>query len=598
MLDRRTFIGTSALATAGLLIDGPLARAFAQAAKGTPGATVTTSAGKVRGLVVDKVHAFRGVPYGASTAGARRFLPPLKAQPWTGVLDTFELGHRSPLVDSVLVPEWRSLNLREPMGEDCLNLNVWTPNAAKGGKRPVMVWLHGGGYAAGSPGMVAYDGANLARKQDVVVVGITHRLNAFGFMYLVELGGEKFTDASNAGMRDIIAGLEWVRDNIGNFGGDPGNVTIFGQSGGAGKVSTLLGMPAAQGLFHRAVAQSGSAVTSLPASTATQSAEAFMARLGLKANQVEELQKLPMAQILAALAPRNTPSTPAESRGRSGQAPSTPGESRGRSGQAPSTPADSRGRSGQGSEGGRGGRGAGGGGLAASPVVDGTSLPHDVFNPTATTLSANIPLLIGSTETEVTWNVTTDYTPPADDAALRERVKRTLRTDDAQADKVVAIYRKGRPKASNLDLALIIETDVSQFRSGTDTEAERKAALGKAPVYMYRFQWYSPVSGGRLRAMHCMDIPFVFQNVDLCKTVVGDGQDRYALADKMSAAWVAFARSGDPNTKLLPKWEPFTADRRTMMMLNNECRTVNDPFREERLAVAEVQDRRTSESEK
>ena len=546
-MNRRAFIETSTAAAAGLLLDWRDLRA--QIPKGNPGATVPTTAGRVRGLLIDKkIHAFRGVPYGAPTAGARRFLPPVKPQPWTGVRDAFEIGLRSPLVDSNLVPEWGPLNLREPMGEDCLNLNVWTPSVS-GGKRPVMVWLHGGGYSVGSPGMIAYDGANLARKHDVVVVGITHRLNAFGFMYLVELGGERFADASNAGMRDIIAGLEWIRDNITGFGGDPGNVTIFGQSGGAGKVSTLLGMPAAQGLFHKAIAQSGSAVTSLPANVATQSAAAFMARLGLKERQVDELQTLPMEQLLGALQPR-----------------------------AGGTDA------GRGARG--GGRGAGGGGFAASPVVDGKSLPRDVFNPDATTISANVPLLIGSTETEVTWNVNTDYTPPADEAALRERIKRTLRADDPHVERVIAIYRKGRPKASNLDLALIIETDASQFRSGTDTEAERKAALGKAPVYVYRFQWYSPVGGGRLRAMHCMDIPFVFENVDLCKTVVGDGPDRYALADKMSGAWVAFARSGNPNHKGLPKWDPFTAEKRATMMFNNECRAVNDPYLEERFAVA------------
>ena len=554
-MNRRAFMGTGAVAAAGLFLDLPAL--WAGPSKGTPGATVTTTAGRVRGLLTDSVvHAFKGVPYGASTAGARRFLPPLKPLPWRGVFDAFELGHRSPLVDSVLVQEWEPLNRREPMGEDCLNLNVWTPGTGAGAKRPVMVWLHGGGYGVGSPGMIPYDGTNLARKHDVVVVGITHRLNAFGFTYLAELGGEKYADASNAGMKDIIAGLEWVRDNIASFGGDPGSVTIFGQSGGAGKVSTLLGMPAAQGLFHRAVAQSGAALSSMPASVATQNTEAFMVRLGLKAHQVDDLQKLPMEQLVGALQARNA--TPATNPAQAG-----------------------------GARGGRGGgRGGPGGGFAASPVVDGRSLPHDVFTPTATTLSANIPLLIGSTETEVTWNVNTDYTVPADDAALRERVKRTLRTDDAQAEKVVAIYRKGRAKATNLDLALIIETDASQFRSGTDTEAERKAALGKAPVYMYRFQWYSPVSGGRLRAMHCMDIPFVFENVDLSKSVVGDGQDRYALADKMSGAWVAFARTGNPNHKGLPKWEPFTADKRATMIFNGECRAVNDPYREERLAVA------------
>src|SRR5206468_13000465 len=200
--------------------------------------------------------------------------------------------------------------------------------------------------------------------------------------------------------------------------------------------------------------------------------------------------------------------------------------------------------------------------------VDCTSLPHDVFTPTASTLSAHVPLLIGSTETEVTWNVNTDYTVPADEAALLERITRTVRIDDLQADKVIAIYRKGRPKGSNLDLALIIETDASQFRSGTDTQAERKAALGRAPVYMYRFQWYSPVSGGRLRAMHCMDIPFVFDNVDLSKSVVGEGPERYALAERMSSAWVAFARSGNPNHELLPQWDPFIPEKRAMMIFN------------------------------
>jgi para-nitrobenzyl esterase len=309
---------------------------------------------------------------------------------------------------------------------------------------------------------------------------------------------------------------------------------VFGQSGGAGNVSTLLGMPAAQGLFHRAIAQSGSAVTSMAADTATQHAEALMSRLGLKPNQADELQKLPVEQVL------NGMTAPA------------------------------------------GGRG----GFTTSPVVDGSSLPHDVFTPSATPLSASIPLLIGSTETEVTWSVNTDYTAPGDVTALRDRVARSLHVEPDRARMLVDAYRQGRPQASLLDLALIMETDASQFRTGVDHQAERKSAAAQAPVYMYRFQWYSPVSGGRLRAMHCMDIPFAFDNVDNSQAIVGNGADRQALADRISSAWVAFARSGNPNHAGLPRWDAFATAERPTMMLNTECRLARDPYRDERVALA------------
>jgi para-nitrobenzyl esterase len=524
-MDRRSFLG-------GAAVVGALSKLHAAARVESAESIVTTNSGKIRGALQEKVHAFKGVPYGASTEGSARFLPPAKPQPWAGVRDALELGPASPQVPSSLIPESMAQQPKSDANgtEDCLHLNVWTP-ALDSTKRPVMVWFHGGGYSAGSANWNMYNGAHLTAKQDVVVVTVNHRLNVFGYLYLAELGGEKYAHASNVGMLDCIAALEWVRDNIAAFGGNPANVTIFGQSGGGGKVSTLLAMPAAKGLFHRAIAMSGSNVKGVPKDRATKGAEAFMAKLGLKPNQVDELQKMPQAQLLAAM------------------------------------------------------RGVQG--LQLSPVVDGRTLPADPFDPVAPAISENVPLMIGSTETEVTWNNNVNF-DPLDDAALHKRIQDSMRLDEAAASKLIAVYKKGRPQASNLDLLFIMSTDVSNFRTGTDIEANRKSELVKAPVYKYYFQWYSPVREGKLRSYHTLDIPFVFQNVDIAQSMVGSGPERQPLADKMSAAWAAFARSGNPNHKGIAKWEPYNEKTRATMIWNNESKAINDPYREERLTRNEL----------
>ncbi len=526
-IDRRSFLsGTTA--AAGALMGG-----FSTALKGAKteagnGPIAETAGGKIRGVMIDKVYAFKGVPYGASTAGAARFMPPAKPQPWTDVKDTIAFGHRSPQQPGKLeIPEVAETSGQGPMGEDCLVLNVWT-NGLKGGKRPVMVWFHGGGFASGSGDYTIYDGANMARKRDVVMVTVNHRLNVFGYLYLAEVGGAKYADATNAGHRDIVLALEWVRDNIANFGGDPNNVTIFGQSGGGGKVATLMAMPSAKGLFHKAICQSGASIKAVSAADATRAAEALLAKLNLKHDQIDQLQNMPFDKLTAALA---------------------------------------------------GVRGVGSG-----PVVDGKTLLHDPFDPGAPEESASIPLLIGTVEEEINFFPTTQL-DPIDDADLHRRVKQSTRADDATVDKLIAVYKKGRPNKSNVEIFQIISTD-SGFATSVHTEAERKAAQGKAPVYKYYFTWQSPVREGKLRAYHTLDIPFVLENVDNGKTMTGTGQDRYALSDKMSAAWAAFARTGMPSAKGLARWTAYTNDQRATMIFDNECKLVNDPFKEERLAIA------------
>ena len=493
------------------------------------GPIVETTAGKIRGVVQAGTHTFRGIPYGASTAGSNRFMPPRKPEPWPGVREAFQNGPTAPQLSGP--PNPLILNHKEPavQGEDCLVINVFTPGLNDGRKRPVMVWLHGGGFASGAGSAHSFDGTYLARSEDVVVVSVNHRLNILGYLYLADAGGDKYADSGNAGLLDIVAVLEWVRDNITHFGGNPGNVTIFGQSGGGLKISNLLAMPPAKGLFHKAIIESGSALKGIHREDANKTTERILAKLGLQPNQVDELQKLPVDRLLSAIDTR-------------GSAPGT----------AP---------------------------FNLAPVVDGRALPRDPFDPTAPEISEDVPLIIGSVNTEGTF-----FTPPdsplfsLDEAGMRTRL--IPRYGEA-TDKLIDLYRKEMPNASPSEIYFLI----TAFPTAAITQAERKVAQGRAPVYMYLFTWETPVEGGKRHSPHTVELPFVFNNVLEQPEEVGNGPDLQPLADKVSGAWTAFAHTGNPSTPGSPKWSAYTESGRATMMINNEWKLVDDPRHDVRLIM-------------
>ena len=430
-----------------------------------------------------------------------------------------------------------------PMSEDCLKLNVWTPGTGRG-SRPVLVWFHGGGQRTGSGNSIFYDGTELARQHDVVVVTVTHRLNAFAYLWLAGVAGtgERFAESANLGLRDLVLALEWVRDNIGALGGDAANVTIFGQSGGGGKVAMLTGFPAARGLFHRAIIMStlsDTALTGLAPEQAVEAAELLLARLGISPRDAAKLEALAPETIVAALAGR----------------PGAPDLSQ-----------------------------------RYVPVVDGMTLPAHPFEPGASRLSASIPILTGSNECEGVpyGNPSDEYwtREAADDGELRSLLQRLVPMSAMDADRLVALYRTRRPAATPGDIAAIMAGDNSPLRLSSYAIAERKFAQHAAPVYLYYFDWYSPVRRGKLRAMHGMELPFVFAHPDLVRFMTGEDPERYELAQKMSAAWVAFARTGNPNHASLPHWGPWNPTRWPTMVFGRDVHAVDDPWGEERRAMA------------
>jgi para-nitrobenzyl esterase len=510
-------------------------------AQDPPFVIAETAFGKIRGVDHDGIKIFKGIPYGATTSGSNRFMPPAEPADWSGVRDALAYGHSAPQRDPAAPPPGGLTISGEnlpPEGEDCLVLNIWTPAVGAAGnsgkRRPVMFWCHGGGFATGSGSSPDNDGTNLARRGDVVVVTINHRLNVLGFGNFSAFSDD-FAASGDAGMLDIVQALKWVRANISQFGGDPGTVTIFGQSGGGRKVETLLAMPSAKGLFHRAIVESGAAVRVVDRDAAVRNADQLLAKLGIDQKNLHELQKLPVEKIMAAYfaVVKDHPDVD----------PSFGG---------------------------------------FSPTVDGKILPQHPFDPKASPVSADVPVMIGCTRTEMTLFSMSD--PAAfslNDADMRKRIGNIL---GSKAPNMIDLYQKLNPGASPSDIYFLIASD---YRYGAPTmiAAQRRAALGKAPVYLYYFTWETPVQGGRLKSPHTMEIPFAFDNVKISARMTGGGADAMALADKVSDAWIAFARTGDPNTPKLPPWPAYDANDRATMLINNTSKVVNDPLRQQRMAM-------------
>jgi para-nitrobenzyl esterase len=501
---------------------------------------VETTAGKVRGYCMNGVYAFKGIPYGAPTGGAARFQRPSKPLPWTDVRSCVHYGHmcpsgnywseaqdNAPHSDEDAYLLYRSY--WSPAGEDCLRLNVWTPGlTAPAHKRPVLVYMHGGGFSTGSGhDLLAYDGENLAHRGDAVIVTHNHRLNVFGYLNLAEIGGEQFANSANAGMLDNIAVLEWVRDNISSFGGDPGNVTIFGQSGGGGKVSALMAMPDARGLFHKAVIQSWPFYRFARPKESGSLAAAVLAELNLDKSQVTQIRDVPTGRLIdaSAAALRKFP-------------PSAEGGRR----------------------------------LGWGPTVDGKTIPIDPIDPAAPAMSAHVPLLMGTDLNEFVSGVDNPEVDTLSAEQLNHRARE--RWGDAGGN-IVEAYRREYPHATPFQLWAAISA--VSMRQPTFTQAERKAALGAAPGYQYIFSWRTPVLNDRPGTFHACEIAFVFDNAERCVRQTGGGRAALALSARVSQAWINFARHGNPGHAGLPPWPAFEASRRATMFFDNPCFVKNDP---------------------
>ena len=511
---------------------------------------IDTTSGRVQGLVNDRVHTFKGIRYGAPPVGPLRWMPPQKPVPASVILDCSEYGApamqmatgatAAPMTDFGMQMSrvFTTPSELKIQNEDCLFLNVWTPNTDSKA-RPVMFWIHGGGFAYGSGGQPIYCGEDLARDHDVVVVSVNHRLNLFGYLYLGDAMGEAYKTSGSVGMQDLVLALQWVKDNISAFGGDPGNVTIMGQSGGGAKVSLLLAMDSAKGLFHKASVQSGPGLLTGRRENAVKATNGLLDELAIKPGDVAALQAVPAARLIQAAFASEAKA--------SGGVPRMPGMPRG------------------------------GGGFGFGPIVDGIAITRDPFTPDAPAVSADIPLLLGYTKDEMTlfmaalpWFGT-----------LTEDQLKQFTSPIPKGPAIVEVWRKIRPDYS--PTYLFAATVSSMFAmGGSITLAERKAAQHAAPVYMWQMNWETPVAGGIFKSPHTMEIPFMLDSYRRVRAFVGPDPGAANMARQLSAAWVAFARSGNPDCKQIPHWPAYDAATRATMVFDTKSQVVNDPNAEVR----------------